>query len=64
VVYASLIRRFRLEISSLRATILVDVPVDSRRFCVGAKRAHSFRHVLPSVRLYQRGSHWIDFRSV
>ena len=64
VVYPSRIGRSLLQISALRTTILVDVLVDSRRVCVGGKRAHSFRHLLPSVRLYQCGSHWMDFRAI
>jgi hypothetical protein len=35
-----------------------------RRARVSAKRAYLLRHVRPSVRLYQHGSHWTDLREI
>jgi len=29
-----------------------------------AKSAYYFLHVRPSVRMYQRGFHWADFREI
>jgi hypothetical protein len=35
-----------------------------RRVRIVAKSAYYIRHVRPSVRMYQRGSHWTDFREI
>jgi len=31
---------------------------------IDEKSAYSLRHVYPSVRLHQRGSHWMDIRKI
>jgi hypothetical protein len=35
-----------------------------KRLRIAAKSADYLRYVRPSVRTYQRGSHWTDFREV